>query len=131
MLWRTGSSCAWSITAIPVRPMEQHLDDGRWLRVIESRTSEGGMVGFRVDITELKKREQELVRSQNLMRNVVSASFDGIIVMDGKGIVLDYSPAAEEVFGWTASEIVGEKMSRIHHSRKNTARPMTRALRTS
>ena len=95
----------------PGAHMEQHLDDGRWLRVIESRTSEGGMVGFRVDITELKHREQELVRSQNLMRSVVSASFDGIIVMDGKGIVLDYSPAAEEVFGWKAKEIVGEKMS--------------------
>ena len=36
------------------------------LRVIESRTSEGGMVGFRVDITELKKREQELKRSEDL-----------------------------------------------------------------
>lgn len=95
----------------PGAHMEQHLDDGRWLRVIESRTSEGGMVGFRVDITELKHREQELVRSQNLMRSVVSASFDGIIVMDGRGTVLDYSPAAEEVFGWKAKEIVGEKMS--------------------
>ncbi len=95
----------------PGAPLEQHLDDGRWLRVIESRTSEGGLVGFRVDITELKKREQELVRSQNLMRNVVSASFDGIIVMDGKGIVLDYSPAAEDVFGWKADEIIGRKMS--------------------
>ncbi|SMP08838.1 PAS domain S-box-containing protein [Roseibium denhamense] len=95
----------------PGAPMEQHLDDGRWLRVIESRTSEGGLVGFRVDITELKKREQELVRSQSLLRNVVSASFDGVIVMDGNGTVLDYSPSAEEVFGWKAAEIVGEKMS--------------------
>lgn len=95
----------------PGAPLEQHLDDGRWLRVIESRTSEGGLVGFRVDITELKKREQELLRSQNLMRNVVSASFDGIIVMDGTGCVVDYSPSAEEVFGWKASEIIGKKMS--------------------
>jgi PAS domain S-box-containing protein len=95
----------------PGAPMEQHLDDGRWLRVIESRTSEGGMVGFRVDITELKKREQELVSSQGLLRNVVSASFDGIIVMDGSGTVLDFSPAAEEVFGWSAVELVGRKMS--------------------
>lgn len=95
----------------PGAPMEQHLDDGRWLRVIESRTSEGGMVGFRVDITELKKREQELKRSEDLLRNVVDASFDGVIVMNGTGIVLDYSPAAEEVFGWSAQEIVGEKMS--------------------
>ncbi len=95
----------------PGAPMEQHLDDGRWLRVIESRTSEGGMVGFRVDITELKKREKELISSQGLLRNVVSASFDGIIVMDGNGMVLDFSPAAEEVFGWSGIELVGQKMS--------------------
>lgn len=95
----------------PGAPMEQHLDDGRWLRVIESRTSEGGLVGFRVDITELKKREEELRRSQDLLRNVVDASFDGVIVMNGEGIVLDFSPAAEEVFGWSANEIIGQKMS--------------------
>ncbi|MEM9632470.1 MAG: PAS domain S-box protein [Pseudomonadota bacterium] len=95
----------------PGAPMEQHLDNGRWLRVIETRTSEGGLVGFRVDITELKKREEELRRSEDLLRNVVDASFDGVIVMNGEGTVLDFSPAAEEVFGWTASEIVGRKMS--------------------
>ncbi len=95
----------------PGAPMEQHLDDGRWLRVIESRTSEGGLVGFRVDITELKRREKELLSSQSLLRNVVSASFDGVIVMNGDGMILDFSPAAEEVFGWKAEELVGKKMS--------------------
>ncbi|WP_422039697.1 PAS domain S-box protein [Roseibium sp.] len=95
----------------PGAPMEQHLDDGRWLRVIESRTSEGGMVGFRVDITELKNREAELRRNEDLLRNVVDASFDGVIVMNGDGIVLDFSPAAEDVFGWTATELIGRKMS--------------------
>lgn len=95
----------------PGAPMEQHLDDGRWLRVIESRTSEGGLVGFRVDITELKNREAELRRNEDLLRNVVDASFDGVIVMNGDGIVLDFSPAAEEVFGWKVGDIVGRKMS--------------------
>ncbi|WP_420336130.1 PAS domain S-box protein [Roseibium sp.] len=95
----------------PGAPMEQHLDDGRWLRVIESRTSEGGMVGFRVDITELKNREAELRRNEDLLRNVVDASFDGVIVMNGDGVVLDFSPAAEDVFGWTAAELIGRKMS--------------------
>ena len=95
----------------PGTPMEQHLDDGRWLRVIESRTSEGGLVGFRVDITELKHREEDLRRSEDLLRNVVDASFDGVIVMDGNGTVLDFSPAAEDVFGWTSQEVVGQKMS--------------------
>ena len=95
----------------PGAPMEQHLDDGRWLRVIETRTSEGGLVGFRVDITELKQREEELKRSEDLLRNVVDASFDGVIVMNGEGVVLDFSPAAEDVFGWKAQELVGQKMS--------------------
>lgn len=34
--------------------IEQQLDDGRWLRVVERKTADGGVVGFRVDITELK-----------------------------------------------------------------------------
>ena len=33
---------------------------GRWVKSYNERTSDGGMVGFRVDITELKRREAEL-----------------------------------------------------------------------
>jgi PAS domain S-box-containing protein len=36
---------------------EEQLDDGRWLRVHERRTADGGSIGIRVDITELKRRE--------------------------------------------------------------------------
>jgi len=32
----------------------QKLGDGRWLRIAERRTPDGGVVGFRVDITTLK-----------------------------------------------------------------------------
>jgi len=34
--------------------VEQQLSDGRWLQIKEARTPDGGTVGFRVDITELK-----------------------------------------------------------------------------
>jgi len=40
--------------------IEQELGDGRWLRIDERKTSEGGHVGLRVDITELKKQQKEL-----------------------------------------------------------------------
>jgi len=36
---------------------EQHLADGRWIKVSERRTSDGGTVGFRVDVTELKRAQ--------------------------------------------------------------------------
>ncbi|NKX43766.1 ATP-binding protein [Roseicyclus persicicus] len=47
--------------ADPRGATEQHLQDGRWVRVVERRTPSGNTVGFRVDITELK---QALARSQ-------------------------------------------------------------------
>jgi len=35
-------------------------DDGHWSQIIERRTSDGGIIGIRVDITALKQREEEL-----------------------------------------------------------------------
>ncbi|WP_029058435.1 diguanylate cyclase [Stappia stellulata] len=46
--------------ANPTGPVEQLLPDGRWVRVLEKRLPNGGTVGFRVDITELKERQAEL-----------------------------------------------------------------------
>jgi len=39
---------------------EMPLSDGRWLRVLERATPEGGRVGMRIDITALKKAERRL-----------------------------------------------------------------------
>lgn len=49
-----------SAHADPGRPFEQKLHDGRWIRVVESRMRDGGIVGFRSEITELKNKQQEL-----------------------------------------------------------------------
>ncbi len=40
--------------------VEQRLADGRWLRVLEKQTPDGGRVGLRVDITELKAQQAAL-----------------------------------------------------------------------
>ena len=37
--------------------VEQHLADGRWLKISERRTESGATVGFRVDVTELKQAQ--------------------------------------------------------------------------
>lgn len=44
----------------PGDPIEQKLPDEKWLRIQERRTSEGGLVGFRIDISQLKQQEQKL-----------------------------------------------------------------------
>ncbi|MGE0254564.1 MAG: ATP-binding protein [Alphaproteobacteria bacterium] len=41
-------------------PVELQLANGRWLRVSERRTADGGIVGIRTDITQQKHRHAEL-----------------------------------------------------------------------
>lgn len=42
----------------PKKTIIQKLQDGTWTRIVERRTSDGGTVGFRVDITELKRARE-------------------------------------------------------------------------
>ncbi len=53
----------------PGEPHEIQLSDGRWIRVHEKRTSDGGIVGIRTDITELKNRELEILRVSDELRS--------------------------------------------------------------
>jgi signal transduction histidine kinase len=41
----------------PGPPFEHQLADGRWIRVAESATADGGIASFRADITELKRAQ--------------------------------------------------------------------------
>jgi PAS domain S-box-containing protein len=43
--------------AKPGAVFEQRLATGEWIRILDRRTSEGGIIGVREDITELKQRE--------------------------------------------------------------------------
>lgn len=43
----------------PQGEREQHHANGRWLKISERKTSDGGTVGFRVDITDLKRAQHE------------------------------------------------------------------------
>jgi len=54
----------------PAGTFEQQHADGRWMLVSERRTSEGGVVGIRTDITALKQKESEL---ESLVRKLDAA----------------------------------------------------------
>ena len=50
--------------------LEHKLSSGRWLKIAERRTPEGGIVGFRVDITALKEAQESAEAA-----NVAKSSF--------------------------------------------------------
>jgi two-component system, sensor histidine kinase and response regulator len=90
----------------PEGPFEIRLANGRWLRVLERRTSDGGYVGTRTDITELKRRELELSESEERFRRLSEAAMDGIIIHD-RGIIQDASRAAGSILGYDPADIIG------------------------
>ena len=59
----------------PGTPYEVHLSDGRWILVSEKRTADGGIVGIRSDITEMKSREFDLLRISRKL-HAKNAHFD-------------------------------------------------------
>lgn len=56
----------------PTEVIEQPLAGGRWLRIEERKTKEGGIVGIRTDITQLKITEAELVKHRDHLEETVA-----------------------------------------------------------
>lgn len=54
--------------AEPDAPYDVQLADGRWIRIHEKRTDDGGIVGIRSDITELKRREADILEMTHELR---------------------------------------------------------------
>jgi len=56
---------------------------------------------------ELKRAHQELRESQERYQAVVQWAMDAIVTVDHKDFITEFNPAAEQVFGWKRSEVIG------------------------
>src|SRR3546814_20235056 len=103
------------------------LADGRWMLARERRTSDGGTVVIRSDITHLKQREEIRLReverrrrlaeaerlaealreSEAISRGVLDTALDAYVRMDQDGRITEWNVMAARTFGWTRSEASG------------------------
>lgn len=60
-----------------------------------------------LDITERKFHEARARNRENRLRALIETMVDGVIVIDGGGVIQDFNPAAETIFGYWAQEMVG------------------------
>jgi PAS domain S-box-containing protein len=69
-----------------------------------------GLVGAILDITERKAAEEALRESESRLRLIAESAQDAIIMIDSRGCVTFWNPAAERMFGYTRSEIIGRDL---------------------
>ena len=55
--------------------------------------------------------EASLRKSEAHTRRIVEMALDGFIAMDAAGIIIDWNVQAEQIFGWTRQEAVGQLLS--------------------
>jgi len=85
-----------------------------WCTASVSAWSENGhpkmAVEFLRDITYRKRAEEALRESEQKYRTITGAAQDAILMMDNKGNISYWNPAAEKMFGYTPEEIIGREL---------------------
>ena len=60
---------------------------------------------------QLLRQQEELHRTEALQQAVFSTVVDGIVVIDDRGCIQLFNPAAETIFGYRSGEVLGKNVS--------------------
>ncbi|MFA6411899.1 MAG: PAS domain S-box protein [Syntrophales bacterium] len=67
-----------------------------------------GRLWHHYDITERKREERALKETNETLDTIINSSPVAIIALDHNGSVTRWNPAAEQMFGWQESEVLGQ-----------------------
>lgn len=90
-------------TSVPL-----HLSVGEML--VDGERKFTGMLH---DLSIRKALEAQLRASESRWRSIIESAVDGIIVIDARGLIEAFNPAAERLFGYTEAEVVGRNVSML------------------
>lgn len=97
----------------PGEPILQQLENGRWLKIDERRTPDGGIVGFRVDVTDLVEREKQLEKAlsaqamaEEVLKTAIEAIPEGFILFDSDDKLTLCNSRVKELYPLMASKLV-------------------------
>lgn len=65
------------------------------------------------DITQKKKAEEALRRSEQMARAIVDTALDAFVQVDALATITEWSPHAEMMFGWKRTEAIGRNVFQL------------------
>lgn len=68
---------------------------------------------FQVELFHRKRTQDALENSEKYQRSIVENMVDGLITIDGKGIVSSFNPAAVKIFGYQPNEVIGKNIKML------------------
>jgi len=87
------------------------IANGRPLRS-ETGDIQGAVMVYH-DITQTKKAEEALRRSEQMARAIVDTALDAFVQIDALATITEWSPHAEVMFGWRRTEAIGRNVFRL------------------
>lgn len=63
------------------------------------------------EIRQRSEVEATLRRSEARIRTMIDNSFSAFIATDADGLIIEWNPSAERIFGWSGQEVIGRPLS--------------------
>ncbi|HET6970044.1 MAG TPA: ATP-binding protein, partial [Phenylobacterium sp.] len=68
------------------------------------------MIGAVLDITDIRAAEETARRSEQMLAAMLRISPEAIVVTDEAATIMAFSVGAEQIFGYSADEVIGQKV---------------------
>src|SRR5437016_5130387 len=105
---------------VPIIVLTGHDDEGMAIQamrkgaqdyLIKGRSDGYGLVRVIQYAIERKQSEKAVRDSEIRLRAIIDTALDALIGINAQGIIIDWNPRAEAIFGWARNEALGKKLA--------------------
>ncbi|MCW5747640.1 MAG: PAS domain S-box protein, partial [Alphaproteobacteria bacterium] len=94
----------------PSPPETVRLATGSWMRISNRVLADGSVVGVRTDVTDIKRREQELANREARLSRLFATLADVVLELSANGVITHASPAARQMLGFEPEDLEGMRL---------------------
>jgi two-component system NtrC family sensor kinase len=81
--------------------------------IFNGESAPSHVLTFALDVSSLKRAERALNQSELMRSAMVQGALDAIVAIDEQGVVVEFNPAAEVVFGHTRDVVLGRNVADV------------------